>query len=166
VPYLLEGFRRAGLPPERSELVLVGEAWPESRAFLPRYAGLYRRVPFVSPAELAAVYRSASVLVLPSIQDGFGMVVFEAAACGLPAVVSGNVGVPVRDGEHGFVVPIRDPDAIAAKLTYLYQHEEVRRRMGRAAREHVLPFTWERYDSEIAALHDAILERQREAAVP
>jgi glycosyltransferase involved in cell wall biosynthesis len=165
LPYLLEGFRRAGLPRERSELVLVGEPWPEARAFLPRYQGLYRRVPFVSHDELARIYRSGSVLVLPSIQDGFGLVVQEAAACGLPAIVSENVGAPVQDGEHGFVVPIRDPDAIAAKLVYLSRHEEVRRRMGRAAREHVTRFTWERYQAAIGALHGEILERRAEAAV-
>jgi glycosyltransferase involved in cell wall biosynthesis len=163
LPYLLEGFRRAGLPPDRSELVLVGEPWPESRAFLPRYAGLYRHIPFLPPEALARVYQSASVLALPSIQDGFGMVVFEAGACGLPVVVSENVGAPVRDGKDGFVVPIRDADAIAEKLVFFFWHEEVRRRMGLTAREHVGQFTWERYHREIAGHHREMLEARRES---
>jgi glycosyltransferase involved in cell wall biosynthesis len=161
LPHLLEGFRRAGLPRDRSELLLVGEPWPEARAFLPRYEGVFRRVPFVPQAELASIYRTGAVLVLPSIQDGFGMVVYEAAACGLPVIVSENVGAPIVDGAHGFVVPIRDADAIAAKLVYLFAHEDVRRRMGEAARAHVARFTWARYQDEVARLHDEIRETQR-----
>ncbi len=149
LPYLLEGFRLAGLPRERSELVLVGEPSRDARAFLPRYQGLYRHVPFTPHEGLVPLYQSASVFVLPSIQDGFGMVVYEAAACGVPVIVSDNVGASVRDGEDGFVVPIRDAEAIAGKLAYLYAHEAVRRRMGAAARNHVSQLTWTHYHQEL-----------------
>ena len=128
VPDLLEGFRRAGLR-RPSELILVGEPFPEARAFLAKYDGLYRLVPFLPHAQLARMYQQASVFVLPSIEDGFGMVVYEAAACGLPLIVSQNVGAEVRDGADGFVVPIRDPDAIAESLVRL-QDDALRRSMG------------------------------------
>ena len=67
--------------------------------------------------ELAALYNTASVFVLPSLQDGFGMVVYEAAACGLPVIVTENVGAAIRDGQDGFVVPIRDPERPSLLLT-------------------------------------------------
>jgi glycosyltransferase involved in cell wall biosynthesis len=149
LPYLLEGFRLAGLPRGRSELVLVGAPAPDAGAFLPRYEGLYRHVPFTTHENLAALYQSASVFVLPSLQDGFGMVAYEAAACGVPVIVSENVGASVPDGEGGFVVPIRDAEAIADKLAYLYAHEAIRRRMGTAAREHVSRRTWAGYHQEL-----------------
>lgn len=149
LPYLLEGFRLAGLPRGKSELVLVGEPSRDARAFLPRYRGLYRHVPFTPHGSLVSLYQSASVFVLPSLQDGFGMVVYEAAACGVPVIVSENVGASVRDGEDGFVVPIRDAEAIAGKLAYLYAHETDRRRMGAAARDHVSRRTWAGYHQEL-----------------
>jgi alpha-maltose-1-phosphate synthase len=149
IPHLLEGFRRAGLPPRESELLLVGEPTAEARAFLPRYEGLYRLEKFVPQGRLPDVYRQASVFVLPSIQDGFGMVAYEAAACGLPVIVSENVGAEIRDGEDGFVVPIRDPDAIADRLVRL-RDEDARRRMGASARSRALSATWERYGERLA----------------
>lgn len=157
LPYLLEGFRLAGLPPDKSELLIVGEPFPEARAFLPQYRGLYRHLRFVPNDQLAQVYQTGSVFVLPSLQDGFGMVVYEAAACGLPAIISENVGAAVRDGEHGFVVPIRSAEAIAEKLQYLYTHEAERQCMGRAAREYVSQFTWERYQDELIEHYREIL---------
>lgn len=157
LPYLLEGFRRAGLPPDRSELVLVGEPFPEAKAFLSRYEGVFRHVPSIQNDRLADAYRGASVFVLPSLQDGFGMVVYEAAACGLPVIVSDHVGAEIRDGVDGFVVPIRDADAIAAKLVYLFEHEDERRRMGESARALASGFSWQRYHRELIGHYQGLL---------
>lgn len=147
--YLLEGYRLAQLPPGKSELLIVGEPFPDARAFLPKYEGAYKRLRFVPNTELVKVYQSGSVFVLPSLQDGFGMVVYEAAACGLPVIISENVGAAVRNGEDGFVVPIRNAEVIAEKLVYLYNHESERRRMGQSAREYVSQFTWEQYQGQL-----------------
>ncbi len=151
LPYLLEGFRLANLPSGKSELLIVGEPFPDAKAFLPKHTGLYRHLRFVPHDELARVYHTGSVFVLPSLQDGFGMVVYEAAACGLPVIISENVGATVRDREDGFIVPIRSAEAIAEKLAYLYSHEAERQRMGRSAREYVSRFTWERYQDQLIA---------------
>ena len=77
------------------------------------------------------------------------MVVYEAAACGLPVIVSDHVGAQIRDGQDGFVVPIRDANAIAEKLVYLYGNEPARTRMGESARTHASQFTWQRYHDEL-----------------
>ncbi len=154
VQYLLEAFRRLSLPD--AELVLVGGSFPDSKVFLPRYEGLYRHVPFVPQAQLTALYNTASVFVLPSLQDGFGMVVYEAAACGLPVIVSQNVGAEIRDGQDGFIVPIRDPDALAERLLALYRDENLRRAMGRSACEYVQQFTWEAYHRQVIAHYHAL----------
>ena len=86
--YLLEGFRLAQLPKDSSELLIVGGVFPDAHAFLSKYAGLYRHVNFVPNAELPKLFHTGSVFALPSLQDGFGMVVYEAAACGLPVIIS------------------------------------------------------------------------------
>ncbi len=147
VQYLLEAFKRLNLPD--SELVFVGGKFPDSKAFLPQYEGLYRHLPFVPHDQLVELYNTASVFVLPSLQDGFGMVVYEAAACGLPVIITENVGAAIRDGQDGFIVPIRDPDALADRLRLLYQDEKLRREMGISARELVQPFTWEAYHQQV-----------------
>jgi len=158
VQHLLEGFKRAGLPPTRSELLLIGETFPDASSFLPKYDGIYRHQRFVPHSELVKLYHSGSVFVLPSLQDGFGMVVYEAAACGLPVVITENVGATVRDGQDGFVIPICDPDSIAAKLRYLFEHEDERRRMGESARVYVNQFTWARYQDQVIQRYREILK--------
>ena len=157
IPYLLEAFKRLALPD--AELVLVGWKAPDSRVFLPKYEGLYRHVPFVPQEELPELYHSGSVLVLPSLEEGFGMVAYEAAACGLPVIVTENVGATIRDGVDGYIVPIRDPDALADRLLRLYRDEALRREMGESARQYVRQFTWERYYGEIAAHYEELAGR-------
>lgn len=155
VQYLLEAYKRLNLP--NSELIFVGSKFQDSGSFLPKYEGLYRHVPFVPQRELPSFYHAASVFVLPSLQDGFGMVVYEAAACGLPVIVTNNVGAEIRDGQDGFVIPIRDPDTLADRLLCLYQDEKLRREMGESARQYVQQFTWERYHQELAEHYRAIM---------
>lgn len=149
VQYLLEAFKRLNLP--NAELVFVGGSFADSQTFLPAYRGLYRQIPFVPHPRLAEVFNTGSVFVLPSLQDGFGMVVYEAAACGLPVIITENVGAHIRDGQDGFVVPIRDPDALAERLLRLYRDENLRREMGRSAWEYVQQFTWEAYHQQVIA---------------
>jgi glycosyltransferase involved in cell wall biosynthesis len=155
VQYLLEAFRLLNLPD--AELVLVGGEFKDSQSFLPRYEGLYRRVAFVPHDQLPALYNNSSVFVLPSLQDGFGMVVYEAAACGLPLIISENVGAEIRPGQDGYVVPIRDSVAIADKLLSLYRDEPLRRAMGESARQYVQQFTWQAYHAEMASLYRDLL---------
>jgi len=154
VQYLLQAFSQLDIP--RSELVLTGEIEPDAQAFVPKYEGLFRHLRFVPQAELVHQYQQASVFVLPSLQDGFGMVVYEAAACGLPIIVTENVGATIRDGQDGFVVPIRDAEALARKLTYLYEHPQERIAMGREARDFVQQFTWENYHRELVSHYGTI----------
>ena len=99
------------------------------------------------------VLRGASVLVLPSVQDGFGLVVLEAMAAGLPVIVSDHVGAKdcVREGVDGFVVPVRDADAIAERLRWLRADRSRQRRMGLNAREQALRYTWDAYRQRLLA---------------
>jgi glycosyltransferase involved in cell wall biosynthesis len=99
------------------------------------------------------------VLVLPSLEDGFGLVALEAMAAGRPVIVSEHAGVKdvVREGRDGFVVPIRSPDAIAEKLQWLHDHPAERQAMGRAAREQALRYPWARYGDEVVAAYRRVL---------
>ena len=163
IPYLLEAFTRLNIPD--SELLLVGNPTPDVVAVLSRYSDKFRHLPFVRQGNLASIFQQASVFVIASIQDGCPAVVHEAAACGLPVIVSENVGTTIRDGLDGFIVPVRSAEAITEKLLYLYQHPEICRAMGAAARCHVQQFTWDSYHSELAGHYDAIWDRYRSTTI-
>jgi glycosyltransferase involved in cell wall biosynthesis len=74
----------------------------------------------VSQAQLADAMRMASVLVLPSLEEGFGLVVPQALNCGVPCLVSDRVGAKdlIRHRENGSIFPAEDPDALAGELAW------------------------------------------------
>ena len=156
--YLLEAYKELDLP--NSELLLVGDEYPDAKEIIATYKGLFRHIRFVPQEKLVHYYQQASVFVLPSLQDGFGMVVYEAAGCGIPLIITENVGADIRDEEDGFIVPIRDSKSIAAKLMYFYQNPRIARRMGLAAHKYVRQFTWANYHNELKRHYDEIWNEQ------
>ena len=95
---------------------------------------------------LAVAYRCADVFVLPSVQEGQGIVLLEAEASGKPVVAFSVGGVPeaVRDGETGLLVQFGDTEAFAKAVARLLSDEDLRRKMGAAARKFVVEnFTWD-----------------------
>jgi glycosyltransferase involved in cell wall biosynthesis len=79
------------------------------------------------------------------------MVVYEAAACGLPVIITENVGAHIRDGQDGYIVPVRDANALAERLLCLYENGDLRRTLGESARAYVQQFTWQAYHARLVA---------------
>ena len=151
IPYLLEAMHKLNLA--RIELLLVGHISEDAKSVLAKYSDLFRAIGPVSHEELPAHYARGSIFVLPSIEEGSALVTYEAMASGLPLIVTTNTGSVARDGVDGFVIPIRDADALAEKIQFFYENEEARRTMGAAAREYVQQFTWERYGEQVMAAY-------------
>ncbi|MGH9256333.1 MAG: glycosyltransferase family 4 protein [Vicinamibacterales bacterium] len=150
IGYLLEAMSRLALP--NSEVLLRGTVLPESAGILSRYEGRFRLQSPLPRAQMRDLYSQASVLVLPSIEDGFGQVIVQAMACGVPVITTTNTGGPdvITDGKDGFIVPIRDARAIAERLEHLYRHPDARAAMGRAALETVRTWNgWGRYTTQV-----------------
>jgi glycosyltransferase involved in cell wall biosynthesis len=101
----------------------------------------------VRKAGYGAVYGKASVLVLPSVSDGFGYVVAEAMASGLPVIASSACGASdlIEDGVNGFVTPVRDSQAIAEKLDLLIRNPSLMRQLGAAARRTISALSLESF---------------------
>jgi glycosyltransferase involved in cell wall biosynthesis len=137
VQYLLEAFARLDLPD--AELRLVGQVNDDARQLLQRYPRSVVVCGHLSPDALPACYQEADLLVFPSISDGFGLAILEAMACGLPVVATSHSGGPdvIREGKDGFIVPIRDTDALADRISWCYQRTEERLAMGLSARSRV-----------------------------
>lgn len=149
VRYALDAMRALSRPDV--ELTLVGGI-VDGEAWLRPYAGLYRHVANVPHAEMPDLFRAADVFVFPSLHEGSAMAVNEALASGLPAIVTPNAGAILRDGIEGYVVPIRDPVAIAARLASLAADSALRARLGRAARARAEAHDWPAYARALDAL--------------
>ena len=133
---------RERLPDARLRLAGFELADEPALAEVFRGAGVQGAVECVGrlgPAALAAQYRAASVLVLPSAYEGLPLVLLEAMQQGTPVVatrVGGNAEA-VLDGETGLLVPADAPDALARACLRLLEDPALARRMGDAARAHV-----------------------------
>src|SRR5665213_1093672 len=131
--YLLEAWRR--LAPANAELVFAGTVRREMIPILSRYKGTFRYAGPLDRASLVRLYQDSSLLVLPSVQDGFGFVVSEALACGVPVIVTEHVGAKdmVRAGDNGFVVPPRDVDALADAIERVLASHTLRQHLREGA---------------------------------
>jgi glycosyltransferase involved in cell wall biosynthesis len=110
--------------------------------------------------ELPAWYRRHNVACLVSVEEGFGLVLTQAMAMGLPVITTRNAGGAeiVQEGVNGFIVPMRDPDAIAEKLQVLADDPMRRAEMGRQARLTVADgYTWSDYGERAARAYRAML---------
>ena len=121
LPYFLEAVRPLSSLPD-FEACLIGGAEDNAAPFLARYRGHFRNLGFVPRVQLPEHYSRASVLVLPSIEEGFGLVQLQAMACGLPVIATPNTGASDLFTRHdcGFLVGLRDPDAIRERILQLY----------------------------------------------
>ncbi|MGZ6864072.1 MAG: glycosyltransferase family 4 protein, partial [Blastococcus sp.] len=118
----------------------------------------------VAPAELPAHYAAGDAFAMPCRTrrggldvEGLGMVFLEAAACGRPVVAGTSGGAPeaVREGETGFVVEPRSPEAVATAITTLLDDPEKAAAMGRAGRAWVEQrWSWRSIAATFAALLD------------
>jgi glycosyltransferase involved in cell wall biosynthesis len=153
--YLLEAFSELNL--KNSELVLKGRIQREMSSIVEKYR--VQNIKFVNWVDnLTELYNSASVFVFPSIEEGSALVNYEAMACGVPVITTYNSGSLVRDGKDGFVIPIRDVEAIKEKILYFYEKPGEVERMGNSARKRIEKYTWARYGNELCKAYERALE--------
>lgn len=154
VPYLLQAFEKLRHP--RKRLRVVGAMQKEMRVFL--QAHRFDRVDFlgaVPQAELVPLMSTSHVMVLPSIEDGLGLVLGQAMACGCPVICSTNTGGEelLSQNLREWIVPVRDPDAIAARLQRLCDEPDLRAQLSEAARRRVLGLGgWNDYGEQYSSL--------------
>jgi glycosyltransferase involved in cell wall biosynthesis len=101
--------------------------------------------------QVLALMRSCDVFCLPSIVEGRALVMQEAMSQGLPLVITPNTGGAdlIKEGVTGFLVPIRNPNAIAEKLAWFADNRDRIPEMGERAREHASQYTWKGYAKKI-----------------
>lgn len=160
LPYLLDAVSTLRWPD--AELTLRGGTTRESKELLNRYRGTIpiSLVPPQPRSALKQLYSNASVLVLPSIEDAFGLVIGQALACGTPVIATTHTGGPdlIDDGVNGFIVPPGDAGALESALTRAYENRETLARMGAEARRRVEQARgWSAYGDGVIAVFDRAL---------
>lgn len=134
VQYLLRAFYELNLPD--AELWLVGEITPHIKPFLAKYQSDRIVIKGVYPQnKLHLLYSQCSIFCLASVEDGFGMVIPQAMACGLPIIHTTNTGGAdiVREGIDGFCIAIRDVDALKEKILFFYENPDQQKAMSKNA---------------------------------
>jgi glycosyltransferase involved in cell wall biosynthesis len=109
-------------------------------------------------------YSAADVFVTTPWYEPFGITPVEAMACGTPVIGAavGGIKATVRDGETGYLVPPRDPDALADRLACLFRQPGLIRRFGRnAVRLANERYTWRRVAGEIASVYERAIADPR-----
>lgn len=113
----------------------------------------------VSQQRLLSFYSDCDVLVLPSMNEGWGLSLMEAMACGKPVVASRVGGVPelVRDGIDGILVEPADVRALSDAIVKLLRDKGLRKRMGRAGRERVKGYSWDQTARVVLETYESAL---------
>jgi glycosyltransferase involved in cell wall biosynthesis len=108
--------------------------------------------PSVSADELVEAYQVSDLFVFPSVAEGFGQVLLEAMACGLPILSTTHTAAPdlIEHGLQGFIVEPRRPDLLAQHIAWAIDHRRELRCMGRRARLRAERFTWPHFRTRIA----------------
>jgi starch synthase len=140
---LIEAWSKAGL--RDAELTLVG-SWGLAGSKLRSLPAGIEWVPPCSSEALRDRYRKSHVFVFPSYSDGFGLVLLEAMACGLPAIASeASIGPEIITPGCGFVTPTGDLDRLVELLRWFDSHRGELPVMGRQARDRATRCTWSNY---------------------
>jgi len=111
---------------------------------------------------LGDYYAAAQTVIMPSHYESFGLVALEAMACGVPVIASevGGLAFLVRDGETGFHVPDRDPEALCDKLQLLIGNPELRSKLGARAAEYARGYAWPLIAKKIVKVYGAVMGQQ------
>jgi glycosyltransferase involved in cell wall biosynthesis len=151
--------RAATLLGERCPPILVaGTDWWQAREVRAQIARLdpARRLTLLGHVEdrrLAALYRGATVVCHASRAEGFGMTCLEAMSAGVPLVATELPSVRELTAGCALLVPVDDPDTLAAGIDSLLQDEPRRRALAQSGRERAKTFSWSRMASEVVGAY-------------
>jgi glycosyltransferase involved in cell wall biosynthesis len=144
--YLLDAARL--LKSKKLRVLLCGRGTVDAELLAGYSADLDLEIKIgLSRSDLVRQMHTADVFVLPSLVEGFAHVILEAMAVGLPVIATPHTCAPdlVEDNRQGFIVPIRNAEAIAERLDWGLMHRSELAGMGESAALQAQAFTWERF---------------------
>jgi glycosyltransferase involved in cell wall biosynthesis len=154
--------RRPSAPP----LVLAGRATPDAAPWLnrigrPPLAGRIRHLGYVPEDRREQVFAGARVLVMPSLDEGFGLPALEAMSAGIPVIASNRGALPEVVGNGGLLFDPAQPAALASAIEQLLVDEGVSASWGSAGLERAREFSWSTAAAVLRrAYTEAVMRRQ------
>ncbi len=141
-PTLVRAFAQVASEFPDARLIAAGDGDREGAIALAQELGVADRFEangWLAHAEGQALLATASVFVLPSLEEGLPVALLEAMAAGAPVIASAVGGIPdiVEEGVHGYLIPPADQAALARALTEVFADPASAERMGAAARAHI-----------------------------
>jgi glycosyltransferase involved in cell wall biosynthesis len=164
---LLDAYARllnVGVAPPR--LVLAGRATPAASEWLKRItmaplAGHVTHAGYIANEERETLYRSARLLVMPSLDEGFGLPALEAMSAGIPVIVSTRGSLPEVTGGAGALVDPGDAGALADAIERGIRDERWALRAAQAGLERAQGFSWVDSATTLRRAYSAAVERRR-----
>jgi len=155
IVYLLEAMKELGAGND-IELHIIGGIQGSAQPFM-NYSDYFTWHGPVSQSELFSRYTDYDALVLPTVFEGFGLVIVEAMAAGLPVITTKNSIGPevISEGKNGYIIPVRDTAALKSVIQNLREKSDNDfLEMRKGAREGALNFSWDEYVNRLKILLD------------
>lgn len=142
----------------RHRLVIIGRYSPREAQILKKIESTDARYLGEIPTEdLVAIYNLASLLVIPSLYEGFGLPALEAMACGLPVVASSASSLPEAVGDAGLLFDPLNTEEMADKIHSLLSDDQLRQSLIAKGLERAAAFSWERAASETLKVYEEVI---------
>ncbi len=160
---LIKAFKELAL--NDSELIFVGPVEKELKEILKRYDNL-KNIFFIKKQkqkDLKYFYNKSDLFILNSIEDGFGMVIPQAMACGLPVICTENTGGSemIDENVNGHILPIKDISQLKAKICDFYNNKSKLKEFSNNALKKAKDLSWNTYGNEILKKYKSILNQKK-----
>ena len=160
--YLLRAYSQLLKKYPDLELLIVSKPKPGGKTErLIRYLGIQDRVQFVSgisTQQMVHYYAEATIAIVPSVYEGFGLPAGEAMACGVPVVSTDGGALPEVVGDAGVIVPAKSVDALAQAIDDLLQNPARREQLGVRGRDRILEkFCWNVCAGQMVDYYEQVL---------
>lgn len=165
---LLEAIEKVNIPIVMTGKALVGEDYDKSNPWNSDLVKVKQIISksknistlgFVSEEDLIALYNSATVFVMPSLYEGFGLPILEAMSCGCPVVTTREGSIPEVAGEAVFYVNAYDSDDIAKGIKKVFLDKVLQRELSNKGLEQSKKFSWEKTARETTSVYKFLYER-------
>jgi glycosyltransferase involved in cell wall biosynthesis len=166
---ILDAFARLADMMWAPKLIIAGNATPEADEWLARIAqpplkGVVEYIGYVPDEEREALLAGARMLLLPSLDEGFGLTALEAMSAGVPVLASDRGSLPDVVGKGGMLVDANDVGSWADLVDRVTRNDDMAHRLGEAGLERAKAFTWELAATRLAqAYRDAVARHEARA---
>jgi len=118
-------------------------------------------LPDISRKKLLKLYKKASIFIMPSIIDDFGIVNLEAMAAGLPVIANdvGGISCVVKNKKTGLLVKVGNQDMLANSILFLLKNKRLREKLAKSAVEHAKQFDWNKVSKKMLKVYYSIVNQ-------